>query len=113
MSDEATGDDKRDGERRRTIKSGLVWFNSNQTVLTCQVRDLSATGAKIRFLKDHERYLSFNTQSPPDRVTLQLPEGENPGVSLWAETVWVSGKDVGLRFIEGVRYTGPPFSTTG
>ena len=83
--------------RRRTIKTGRIWFNDDQSVMDCQVRDLSTTGAKIRFVQEF---------ACPAQVKLQLPDGEQEGIFLRAERVWLREREVGLRFTDGDKYEG-------
>ncbi len=91
----------RDDQRRRTIKTGRIWFNDGQSVMDCRVRDLSATGAKVRFVEEF---------ACPAQFKLQLPDGEQPGIFLPAERVWVSEREVGLHFTDGDRYEGLTFT---
>ena len=99
MSD---ANEARDNQRRRTIKTGRIWFNDDQSVMDCQVRDLSNTGAKLRFAEEF---------ACPARFKLQLPDGEQPGVYLRAERVWVNEREVGLHFTDGDRYEGLTFAS--
>ena len=95
-----SGDEATDGrytQRRRTIKAGRVWFNNEQSVMDCQVRDLSATGAKLRFVEPF---------ACPERVKLQLPDGEQKGIFLRAERIWVRRTEIGVRFTDGDMFDG-------
>lgn len=94
--------DGRDNQRRRTIKTGRIWFNQDQSVMDCQIRDLSPTGAKIRFVQEF---------ACPTQVKLQLPDGEQPGIFLRAERIWLRQREVGLRFTDGDKYEGVTVSS--
>lgn len=99
------GDDAnegRDDQRRRTVKTGRVWFNNDQSVMDCRVRDLSSTGAKVRFVQEF---------ACPAKVRLQLPDGEQEGIYLRAERVWVRGLEAGLHFTDGDQYEGMTFTS--
>ena len=87
----------RDNRRRRTLKTGRIWFNDNKSVMDCQVRDLSPTGAKVLFAQKF---------ACPAKVRLQLPDGVEEGIYLRAERTWVRGLEVGLRFTDGDKYEG-------
>ena len=89
MSHDDSENEGRDNQRRRTIKTGRIWFGDAQSVMNCRVRDLSSTGARVRFAEDF---------ACPAKFKLQLPDGEQPGVTLRAERVWVNEREVGLRF---------------
>ncbi len=92
----------RENQRRRTIKTGRIWFNDGQSVMDCRVKDLYTTGAKVRFVVDF---------ACPAQFKLQLPDGEQPGVYMHAERVWVNEREVGLRFTDGDRYEGLTFTS--
>ena len=97
MSVGGTTKDGRDNQRRRTIKTGKVWFNNDQSVMDCRVRDLSPTGAKVRFVQEF---------GCPAQVKLQLPDGEQQGIFLRAERIWLRQREVGLRFTDGDKWEG-------
>ena len=92
----------RDNRRRRTVKAGRIWFNEDQSVMDCQVRDLSTTGAKVRFVQEF---------ACPLKVKLQLPDGEQEGIYLRAERTWVRDLEVGLHFTDGDKYEAMTFAS--
>jgi hypothetical protein len=75
--------------RGRTLKTGKVWFNDNQSVMNCQVRDMSETGSRVRF------EIAFDC---PEHVALYLPIDENEGHIRVCITKWVRGMEAGLYF---------------
>ncbi len=89
VNDNEDTDDARRHRRARTLKTGKVWFNGNQSVMNCQVRNMSETGALVRF------EIPFNC---PDRVALYLPIDEKQGNIRGCETIWSHGTDAGLRY---------------
>ena len=97
MSFDDDADENRDIRRRRTFKTGRIWFNDDKSVMDCQVRDLSPTGAKVLFAQNF---------ACPAKIRLQLPDGAQEGIFLRAERVWVRELEVGLHFTDGDRYEG-------
>jgi len=82
-------DESREGRRGRTLKTGKVWFNDNQSVMNCQVRDMSDNGARVRF------EIPFNC---PDRVALYFPIDEKQGHIRGCATKWNRGNEAGFRY---------------
>lgn len=78
--------ERRAAPRRRTLKSGRAIFNNKQSVLSCTVRDLSATGAKLRFA---------TVMGIPE--TFELDMTDEPRRS--CHVVWRRGEDVGVVFV--------------
>ncbi|MGE4250848.1 MAG: PilZ domain-containing protein [Parvibaculaceae bacterium] len=78
--------EKRQSLRLRRLKEGRIFFLDGKTVITCKVRDVSATGARLRvgeaFLVPH----SFLMTVPGEMD--QRP----------AERIWVRGDEVGIKF---------------
>ena len=99
MSVDETEKDSRGSWRRRALKTGTIWFNNDNSTMHCQVRDLSFTGAKIRFLKEF---------ACPKNIKLQIPGGELKGPVIRAERVWIRGREVGLHFIDGESFEMGP-----
>ena len=87
-----SGKESRTEVRKRTLKSGEVWFNEKQSSMSCQVRDLSTSGAKIKFVSEF---------ACPKHFKLQMPGGEMHGPFVRAERVWIREREVGLRFTDG------------
>ena len=40
-------DDRRTSQRQRTLKGGLIAFNDDRSTVTCTVRNLSDSGARL------------------------------------------------------------------
>jgi hypothetical protein len=78
--------DLRQSPRRRVLKSGVIAFNGRHCTLTCTVRDISGTGARIRVQS------SVNI---PDHFDLII---EMDGIEAECEVMWRRGSDVGVRF---------------
>ena len=82
-------DDGRIKRRRRTLKTGKLWFNNYQSVMDCQVRDVSETGARVRF---NQAFVC------PVDVALYFPRDEYEGDLRRCVTKWVRNNEAGLLF---------------
>lgn len=97
----ATSDDaQRSGDmrravRRRVLKGAIVAFNNRHCTVACTVRDISATGARLR---------SDGSINIPDTFELLI---ELDGVEADCEVVWRKGNEVGVRFKGAPRRTIP------
>ena len=80
--------DRRAEPRRRVLKHAQISVDGQHTMIDCTVRNLSRSGAMLRF----EGYFV-----PPERFILRLT-GSN--VSREAELRWQVGNDVGVRFCD-------------
>ena len=79
-------EDKRQSPRMRRLKEARVFFLDGKTVITCKVRDVSTTGARLRVGESFLIPQNF-------RVTIPGEMDQRP-----AERVWVKGDEVGIRF---------------
>lgn len=87
---------KSDGEhrgapRRRVLKAGLVAYNDRHSTLSCTVRDISATGARVRV---------DGSVSPPDTFDLIV---QIDGLEASCRVVWRNGPEVGVQFLAAPR----------
>jgi PilZ domain-containing protein len=73
--------------RSRVLKGAHAAFNHEFSVIPCTVRDLSETGAKVKF--DEGWFV-------PDRFTLFI---DVDGIKVDCERVWFRGRDCGVRFV--------------
>ena len=83
---------KSDGEqrralRRRVLKAGLVAYNERHSTLSCTVRDISDTGARVRV---------DGSVSAPETFELII---QIDGLEASCEVVWRNGNEVGVRFL--------------
>jgi PilZ domain len=78
--------ESRVAKRLRVLKSAKIIFNFNSSVIDCQVRDMSATGARI---------VTGNADLLPDAVRFLLTQDN---VIRDANVVWRRGELVGLHF---------------
>jgi hypothetical protein len=81
--------------RRRTLKGGIIAFHGRHATLACTVRDISATGARLRV---------DASQSVPDGFDLII---ELDGLEAPCRVVWRHDKEIGVIFTSPPR-TGAP-----
>lgn len=89
------GADRRRAPRRRVLKSALAAFSGRFCTIPCVVRDLSATGARLR---------SDSSLSIPDRFELCIPLD---GLEAECEVMWRRGEDIGVRFLSAPHRVAP------
>lgn len=83
--------DRRKAGRRRVLKGALAAYSSRHCSIPCTVRDISATGARIR---------SEGTLNIPDTFELIV---EIDGTEADCEVVWRKGNEIGVRFVGAPR----------
>jgi hypothetical protein len=85
------GNEARIAPRRRTLKSGKVAYNDRHVTIECTLRDMSATGARLRV---------SGSVAAPDTFELLIPLD---GLEANCQVVWRSGADLGVRFLSAPR----------
>ena len=80
-------DEGRDAPRRRALKSGVVSYSQGNISFPCVVKDISASGARLKTASD---------QQVPDTFQLLI---ELDGLAADCEVVWRGDRQVGVRFI--------------
>lgn len=94
----APNNDRKDEHQRvprsRVLKGAHAAFNQEFSAIPCTVRDMSETGAKVKF---NEGWFV------PDRFTLFI---EVDGIKVDCERVWFRGTECGVRFVGPVTRTG-------
>lgn len=78
--------DKRGAPRKRILKGATIAFNNRSSTLSCAVRDISDTGARLRVLKG---------QAVPSRFDLLV---EVDGLEVPCTVAWRRGEDIGVTF---------------
>lgn len=81
--------------RSRVLKSGTIAFGGRQSTLPCTVRDISATGARLR------------TENPlivPDTFELLI---DLDGLEADCKVIWRRNAEVGVKFIGEPRKAAP------
>jgi len=86
-----TDDDARIAPRRRMLKAGKIAYNDRHVTIGCTVRDISATGARLRV---------EGSVTAPDTFELLI---QLDGLEANCQVVWRSGSDVGVKFLGAPR----------
>ena len=86
-----TQNDGRMSARRRVLKAGIAASNDRHITVACTVRNLSATGARLR---------TEGSLNIPDTFELII---EADGLEANCEVVWRKGNEVGARFLGAPR----------
>ncbi len=84
-------DEARIAPRRRMLKSGKVAYSERHVTIDCLVRDMSATGARLRI---------EGSVTAPDTFELLIPL---EGLEANCQVVWRSGADLGVKFLAAPR----------
>lgn len=84
-------DDARIAPRRRMLKSGKIAYSDRHVTIGCIVRDISATGARLRI---------EGSVTAPDTFELLITLD---GLEANCEVVWRREADIGVRFIGAPR----------
>ncbi len=83
-------EEKRGAPRHRTLKSGRLYLNNDQRSIDCVVRDISATGARVRA----DKVLDF-----PSQIKLQIIHNVEFFDELRpCDVVWRDGDLIGLSY---------------
>ena len=83
--------DGRLSPRRRVLKAGIAASNDRHLTTPCTVRDLSATGARLRI---------EGSRTVPDTFELII---ELDGLEANCQVVWRKGGEVGVKFVGAPR----------
>lgn len=81
--------------RRRVLKAGVVAYNDRHVTLPCMVRDVSATGARVRV---------EGSIGAPDTFVLVI---EIDGLEADCQVVWRKANELGVKFLAAPRQTAP------
>ena len=88
-------DEARAALRRRTLKAGVVAYSDRHVTIPCMVRDISATGARLRI---------EGSVTAPDTFELIV---SLDGLEADCQIVWRRATDVGVRFLGAPRMVAP------
>jgi hypothetical protein len=82
--------DKRHAPRQKSFLRGYVYFANSPSAFECLVRDISGTGARLKFIG-----------SPPttDSLELNIPI---KGETFRAKVCWRQADEIGIAFITNV-----------
>jgi hypothetical protein len=84
-------DEARFALRRRMLKAGKIAYNDRHVTIACTVRDISATGARLRV---------DGSVGAPDTFELLI---ELDGLEANCQVVWRAGANLGVRFLGAPR----------
>src|SRR5262245_19079840 len=87
--------EQRGSARRRVLKGAIILCHDRRSALPCTVRDLSATGARLRV---------ESAVTVPKQFILVV---ELDGVEADCEIVYRRAKEVGVRFVSPMRGVRP------
>jgi hypothetical protein len=88
-------EDKRSSLRRRVLKGGIIAYNDRHVTVSCTVRDISDTGARLRLT---------GSVNAPDTFELII---DLDGFEANCEVVRRSGNEIGVRFASAPRIVPP------
>jgi hypothetical protein len=83
--------DARGAPRRKVLKAGIAASSNRHLTVSCTVRDISATGARLRV---------DNLASIPDTFELIIAAD---GLEANCEVVWRKSNEVGVKFLGAPR----------
>jgi PilZ domain len=83
--------DGRSAQRRRVLKAGIAASNDRHLTVACTVRDLSATGARLRV---------EGSLTVPNTFELII---DVDGLEANCEVVWRKANEVGVKFLSAPR----------
>jgi hypothetical protein len=86
-----TPNDGRVALRRRVLKAGIAASNDRHLTVACTVRDVSATGARLR---------AESSVSIPDTFELII---EVDGLEADCQVIWRKSNEVGVKFLAAPR----------
>jgi hypothetical protein len=87
--------ERRGSPRRRVLKGAIIAYGDRKITLPCTVRNLSATGARVRIEA---------SVSAPDSFILFI---EMDGIEVDCEVIHRSDKDLGVKFVSPKRPVKP------
>ena len=87
--------ERRQSQRRRVLKGGVVAFNDRHVTLPCSVRDISDGGARLRI---------EGSMTAPDTFELII---DIDGLEASCEVVSRRGNEVSVRFLSPPRMVPP------
>lgn len=87
--------ENRRASRRKVLKGAVAAFNDRYCSIACTVRDISATGARIR---------TDGSVSIPDTFELII---DLDGFEVDCEVVWRKDRDLGVRFLGAPHRVAP------
>ena len=83
--------ERRSSARQKSFLQGRIYFNNRRSSVDCLIRDVSETGARLKFSE---------TIAVPEAIELYIPNREEIHR---ARVEWRTGNEMGVSFGEEVR----------
>ena len=90
--------ERRIATRQKSFLQGRVYFNNRRSSIDCLVRDVSPTGARLKFA---------GAVTTPELLELYIPNKEE---SFRAQVQWHRGDEIGVAFIREEAEAAPATS---
>jgi hypothetical protein len=88
--------ERRQALRQKSLLRGLVYFGNSPSAINCLVRDVSDTGARLKF---------GGPITAPDTLELHIP---NKNQMLRAKVKWREVDEIGVAFVSETGVAGQP-----
>lgn len=88
--------ERRQAQRQKSLLRGLVYFGNSPSALNCLVRDVSETGARLKF---------GGPITAPDTLELHIP---NKNQIVRAKVKWREVDEIGVSFVIEAGVAGEP-----
>ena len=88
-------DERRLGTRQKSFLQGRIYYNNRRASIDCLVRDISPTGARLKFP---------GPVTAPELVELYIP---NKDEFYRAQVQWNRGDEIGVHFIRDEAESAP------
>jgi len=92
------GSERRQATRQKSLLRGLVYLSNNPSAINCLVRDVSETGARLKF---------GGPTTVPDTIELHIPTKNQV---LRAKVKWRESDEIGIAFATESGVAGGPQS---
>ncbi|MDI1342947.1 MAG: PilZ domain-containing protein [Pseudolabrys sp.] len=80
--------DNRRASRNKSFLRGFVYFGNGPSAVDCTVRDISDTGARLKFV---------GLPASSETLTLTIPA---KGQTFKAKVIWQQSNEIGIAFLE-------------
>jgi hypothetical protein len=88
-------DERRIGTRQKSFLQGRIYYNNRRASIDCLVRDISPTGARLKFSA---------AVTMPEVVELYIP---NKDEFYRAQVQWNRGEEIGVHFMRDEAESAP------
>lgn len=91
-------DERRQAQRQKSLLRGLAYLGNSPSAMNCLVRDISGTGARLKF---------SGPITAPDTLDLHIPAKNQ---TLRCRVKWREADEIGITFINTTGVEGQPAS---